>query len=66
MLAGGDDYELCFTAPAARHGEILALSQPLGLAISCIGRIGATPGLSVKHHGEALAISARGFDHFAA
>lgn len=65
VLAGGDDYELCFTAPAARHGEIVALARQLDLAFTCIGRI-TDGGLRVLNQGQAMAVEARGFDHFAA
>lgn len=45
ILAGGDDYELAFTAPPARHTEVLALGARLGLPLSRIGRTEAAPGL---------------------
>lgn len=45
ILAGGDDYELVFTAPAARRGDVIALGASLGLVLSRIGRIEAEPGL---------------------
>jgi thiamine-monophosphate kinase len=40
-LAGGDDYELCFTAPAAAHARSLAIGQQLGMPLTCIGTIDA-------------------------
>lgn len=40
LLAGGDDYELVFTAAPARRAEVLALGARLGLALTRIGRIG--------------------------
>lgn len=65
-LAGGDDYELCFTAPAAHREAIAALATRLGLPLARIGRIEAAPGLRVLDAaGRALALPARGFDHFA-
>lgn len=39
LLAGGDDYELVFTAPAAKRPAIAALSRRLGLKLTRIGRI---------------------------
>jgi thiamine-monophosphate kinase len=36
---GGDDYELCFTAPNPQHDAILKISQDLQLPLSRIGRI---------------------------
>ncbi|RLJ68095.1 thiamine-phosphate kinase [Sulfurisoma sediminicola] len=67
LLAGGDDYELVFTAPAARHGEVAALASTLELALTCIGTIAA----GVAGHidlcdpdGHPIAIEHRGYDHF--
>lgn len=37
QLAGGDDFELVFTAPAHHHAALLQLSQSLQLPLSCIG-----------------------------
>lgn len=65
LLAGGDDYELCFTAPIEKHAEINSLSEKLALPLSCIGRITANTGLIV--HGfndETLDFKETGFDHF--
>jgi thiamine-monophosphate kinase len=45
LLAGGDDYELVFTAPATHRTRILALGDTLGLPLSRIGAIEAEPGL---------------------
>jgi thiamine-monophosphate kinase len=36
---GGDDYELCFTAPSNQHQSIFAISAELGLPLTCIGKI---------------------------
>lgn len=38
-LAGGDDYELLFTAPVARRPAIEELARELGLPLTAIGRI---------------------------
>jgi thiamine-monophosphate kinase len=42
-LAGGDDYELLFTAPAARQPQIAALSLALDLPLTRIGTLEAGP-----------------------
>lgn len=65
LLAGGDDYELCFTAPLEKHAEIESLSELINLSLSCIGRVNSSHGLIV--HGlnnEVLNIKDTGFDHF--
>jgi thiamine-monophosphate kinase len=65
LLAGGDDYELCFTAPESAAARLHALSVALGLALTRIGRIEADPGLVVRDQkGEPLRSVPRGFDHF--
>ena len=64
-LAGGDDYELLFTAPAAAHGAVLAAAAGAGVAARCIGRIEAGSGLRLLDaQGRGLALALPGFDHF--
>lgn len=66
LLAGGDDYELIFTAPPAQEGAIAALAQRLGLPLTRIGRVVEGQALTVRDaQGRPLAIPARGYDHFA-
>lgn len=38
-MAGGDDYELCFTAPVAARRRIAALATTLALPLTCIGTL---------------------------
>jgi thiamine-monophosphate kinase len=65
VLAGGDDYELCFTAPASKHSEILKLSETLGAPISHIGQITSNTELVIHDlDGEILEFKETGFDHF--
>lgn len=45
ILAGGDDYELLFTAPETRRAAVSALGETLGLPLGRIGRIAAEPGV---------------------
>lgn len=64
-LTGGDDYELCFTAPAAQRDALHTISMRLGLPLTEIGRIEAGAGVEVLDaQGRALALAQRGFDHF--
>ena len=66
LLAGGDDYELLFTAPAAAHAEVLVAASRAGVPATCCGCIVAEPGLRfVDEAGAALTIQEHGFDHFA-
>ena len=39
VLSGGDDYELCFTAPNTKFSNILELSEKFNIPITCIGKI---------------------------
>jgi thiamine-monophosphate kinase len=65
-LAGGDDYELLFTAPAAQTEAVRAAARGVGLAVTPIGRIEAGGALRVLDaNGRAVAVAERGFDHFA-
>jgi thiamine-monophosphate kinase len=63
--AGGDDYELCFTAPAAQRAAIAAAAAQAGTAATRAGTIEAAPGLRlVDAAGQPLALELAGFDHF--
>ncbi len=65
VLAGGDDYELLFTAPAARRAEVEAAGQRCGVAVTRCGAIEAGSTLRlVDAAGRALPPAWRGFDHF--
>ena len=39
VLGGGDDYELCFTAPRARRGAVEGAGRRSRVAVTRIGRI---------------------------
>lgn len=66
VLAGGDDYELCFTAPARNHAEIAKLAQLLALPLSRIGIVTSSSGLVVRGlDNEIMDMKETGFDHFA-
>lgn len=65
-LAGGDDYELCFTAPVARHADVEMLAAQLDLPLSCIGKTGAGSGCIVRAaDGSVMKLERAGYDHFA-
>lgn len=42
-LSGGDDYQLCFTAPENKVRKILSLSEDMECPVSAIGRVLDTP-----------------------
>ena len=65
-LGGGDDYELLFTAPPSADASVRVAAAAAGVAVRCIGRIEAAPGLRlVDGQGRPLSLALRGFDHFA-
>ncbi|HMA12064.1 MAG TPA: thiamine-phosphate kinase [Steroidobacteraceae bacterium] len=67
VLAGGDDYELCFTAPAAQRAAVQAAAAGAGVTVARIGHITAEPGLTVIGvDGQPLPFEHTGYDHFAA
>ena len=63
-LSGGDDYELCFSVPAARLAELTAAAQQGGCPVRCIGQLQAAPGLWLWQDGRLAPYEARGYDHF--
>ncbi|MDY7546806.1 thiamine-phosphate kinase [Glaciimonas sp. CA11.2] len=64
-LAGGDDYELCFTAPAAKRDAVLNAGTATGTEVIRIGCIDDLPGLRfIDSHGLPLDLQLTSFDHF--
>ena len=64
-LMGGDDYELCFTAPAGRRESVLAAGLASDTPVTRIGSIGSTPGLRlIDAAGTPLSLPLSSFDHF--
>ena len=61
QASGGDDYELCFTAPAAQRDVLHALSQALNLPLTHIGDIVTGAGVCC----EGVDVAAAGYQHFA-
>ena len=65
-LAGGDDYELCFTAPSHAQAAVLHAAEQADVPVTCIGRIEAERGIRVMAPGgQQLPLRFAGFDHFA-
>lgn len=63
--AGGDDYELCFTAPRERRAEVVAAAALAATPVTRVGTIDAAPGLRlVDAHGAPLDLGLTGWDHF--
>ena len=66
ILAGGDDYELAFTAPTSARTQVDAAAQAAQTPVTRIGRIEAQTGLRlVDSHGVLVENRWLSFDHFA-
>ena len=64
-LTGGDDYELCFTAPPDQREAVIAAGIHSKTAVTRIGKITKGQGLTlIDQHGQALLMDIRTFDHF--
>ena len=66
VFAGGDDYELAFTAPERARAAVEAAAAQARTPVLRIGRITAEPGLRLRDaQGRPVADRWAGFDHFA-
>ncbi|MDP3228620.1 MAG: thiamine-phosphate kinase [Acidovorax sp.] len=64
-LAGGDDYELAFTASPARRTAVAAASHSSNTPVTRIGTVSAEPGLRlVDAQGQPVQHRYASFDHF--
>ncbi len=75
-IAGGDDYELCFTAAENQRGTLAALSEKLSIPLTRIGKINPFPAAEqlnppsaeriqwLDASGMPLAENWHGFEHF--
>lgn len=67
QLAGGDDYELCFTAPASQALAIELAMAACDMTATVIGRIGTERELIFRTpEGDVYALPSTGYEHFAA
>lgn len=65
-LAGGDDYELLFSAPFAARAEVVERSVAGGVRVTRIGRLQGGSGVVVQDaSGQGITPHRGGFDHFA-
>ena len=65
LLAGGDDYELLFAAPASARARVRDAGERAGVPVTCIGTLDAEAGLRiVDAHGAPVVLAERAFDHF--
>jgi thiamine-monophosphate kinase len=69
LLAGGDDYELCFTAAPAKRSAVMRAGEHARTRVTCVGHIvqapaGAAGVAVIDADGLPLPLASRGFDHF--
>ncbi|ASK27702.1 hypothetical protein BG910_08095 [Neisseria chenwenguii] len=64
-LAGGDDYELVFTAPASYREAVSAAAERSATPVARIGKINGTGRLKIlDSDGREIKLTHLGFDHF--
>jgi len=64
-LAGGDDYELLFTAPPSHATDVQAAAREAGVPVTRIGRIDRSRTLAlIDAQGRSVAHTFGSFDHF--
>ncbi|MES2072600.1 MAG: thiamine-phosphate kinase [Pseudomonadota bacterium] len=64
-LAGGDDYEICFTAPVAQRAAVMAAGAATATAVTRIGSIEQASGLRLLDAaGRPVDMHISSFDHF--
>ncbi|NWG40002.1 MAG: thiamine-phosphate kinase [Hydrogenophilaceae bacterium] len=79
VLAGGDDYELVFTAPVDKREQIESIGKKLDLRLTRAGQVtplslegrgvkgegeAADKAMRILHHGQPMLLDRSGFDHF--
>lgn len=66
-VAGGEDYELLFTAPPDRAGAVARAARAAGVAVTVVGRLDRSrqPGIQlVDPKGERVPLPSARFEHF--
>ncbi len=64
-LAGGDDYELLFTAPPSAMNALRSIGQELSIPLTCIGELTGETGIQLRDATGQLSVAKQGaYDHF--
>jgi thiamine-monophosphate kinase len=63
-LAGGEDYELCFSAPRAHAAALAGAAGATGSAVTRIGTLIRGEGVALQSGNSLMQFSASDFDHF--
>ncbi len=65
QASGGDDYELCFTAPPEARERVLGAAEATGATVTRIGTVTQAPGVRfVDPSGRPWSPSRSGYQHF--
>jgi len=65
MLNGGDDYELCFTAPPEKRDAVLLAAASAKTPVTRIGSLGTGAGIQILDAaGKSFTFTSHSFDHF--
>lgn len=65
VLAGGEDYELCFTAHPERREKIAEIMKICGIGATPVGIVTKFPGVTVlQSDGSPYELTTSGFNHF--
>jgi thiamine-monophosphate kinase len=64
-ISGGEDYELCFTAPPCNHGAIQKISKTTGIPLTVVGKVTSSRQVqAILPDGTNFQPSASGYTHF--
>lgn len=63
-LAGGDDYELCFTAPRDKRKALEDVIKSVDCSVTRIGEVIASPGISIMRNNQVRPFDFLGYQHF--
>ena len=64
-ISGGEDYELCFTAPPCNHGAIQKISKTTGIPLTVVGKVTSSGQVqAILPDGTNFQPSASGYTHF--
>jgi thiamine-monophosphate kinase len=69
LLAGGDDYELCFTAPRGKRAAVMRAAAKTRVPVTLIGQVTRSanardPVVLLNSVRQPMKVRARGYDHF--
>jgi len=64
-ISGGEDYELCFTAPPCNHAAIQKISKTTGIPLTVVGKVTSSRQVqAILPDGTNFQPSASGYTHF--